>query len=386
MPLFRFVRLGALALMACCGSLVRAQAPETVPAQVPTPDVLLFTNGDQLTGKLLRAVGGSAIFKSDMAGEVTIPFDKVKELRSGSQFAVLRKNGPVRGAAVDVGAVRMAEKNVEVTRISQGVVTIPAAQVQYVIDRATYDRSVARVAGPLEGWSGAATAGLSLVRGTQTSTTFSASSSLARTIPSVPYLPARNRTLFNIAESYGNQRTPVLPLPAVATPDIVIRTHIFHADLERDEYFHPAAFAFVNAGFDHNFAQGLQLQQVYGAGVGWTPIKNSTQQLDLKADAHYERQTYTVPSLNVNLFGSTFSEVYRRNLPRKVLFTESGAYIASWNNLDAYSSNIMGMLTLPVTRRFGASVTATDNYLNIVPAGYQHNSLQLVMGITYTLP
>ena len=39
----------------------------------PAPDVILFTNGDQLTGTVERGVGDNIVFKSDMAGELTIP-------------------------------------------------------------------------------------------------------------------------------------------------------------------------------------------------------------------------------------------------------------------------------------------------------------------------
>src|SRR5271170_4896585 len=60
----------------------------------PAPDVIVFTNGDQLTGTLVRGVGSSVVFRSDMAGEVTVPLDKVRELHSTGSFAVLRKDVP----------------------------------------------------------------------------------------------------------------------------------------------------------------------------------------------------------------------------------------------------------------------------------------------------
>ena len=63
--------LAALLLaVAAASTAARAQAP---PAAPPTPDVLIFTNGDQLTGHLERGSGNSIVFKSDMAGEITIP-------------------------------------------------------------------------------------------------------------------------------------------------------------------------------------------------------------------------------------------------------------------------------------------------------------------------
>ena len=52
-----------------------------LPAK-PAPDVIVFTNGDQLTGTLERATGDSFVFKSDVVGEVTVSADKIKELHA----------------------------------------------------------------------------------------------------------------------------------------------------------------------------------------------------------------------------------------------------------------------------------------------------------------
>src|SRR6201990_409452 len=61
-------------------------------AQKPAPDLIVFTNGDQLTGTLERATGDSFVFKSDIVGEVTVTADKIKELHTGGKFVAL-KNG-----------------------------------------------------------------------------------------------------------------------------------------------------------------------------------------------------------------------------------------------------------------------------------------------------
>ena len=55
------------------------------------PDVIIFTNGDQLTGKLLREVNGSVTFHSDIAGDVTVTWDKIKSIHSSQQFAVIQQ-------------------------------------------------------------------------------------------------------------------------------------------------------------------------------------------------------------------------------------------------------------------------------------------------------
>ena len=60
-------------------------------AAAPAPDVIIFTNGDQLTGKLLREVGGSVTFHSDIAGDVTVTWDKIKSIHTSQQFAVIQQ-------------------------------------------------------------------------------------------------------------------------------------------------------------------------------------------------------------------------------------------------------------------------------------------------------
>src|ERR1700743_737845 len=71
-------------------SAVRAWAQKA--AAKPTPDVIVFTNGDQLTGTLERATGDSFVFKSDVVGEVTISADKIKELHANGKFVAIKKD------------------------------------------------------------------------------------------------------------------------------------------------------------------------------------------------------------------------------------------------------------------------------------------------------
>ena len=76
---------------------------------------------------------------------------------------------------------------------------------------------------------------------------------------------------------------------------------------------------------------------------------------------------------------------YHRNLPRKILFTEAGNFIYSWNNSDAYSANLSAGLAFPIWKRFAANVGGADNFVNNTPAFYKKNSFQFVTGVSYTL-
>ena len=387
MPLpLRWLGLAALAAIAC-GPVptVHAQPPQAPAAAKPAPDVLVFTNGDQLTGKLLRATGGTVTFHSDMAGDLNILVDKIRTLNSSSNFSVLRKDQPVFGALVRSGTVHVENGTLTVNSGAQALETLPVAQLGFLIDEATFRRESNPRPSIWYGWNGTVSAGATLVRATQTGTTFTSAANLVRNFPTVSYLPARNRTTADIVETYGSSRSPVIPQTAPPTVDEVVKTSIFHADAEQDEYLSRRFYYLGEVAFDHNYSLGLDLQQIFGGGVGWSPLVAPKQQLDLKADVHYEKQAFFNGTTNQNLIGSTFAEAYRRSLPHSILFTHNANFIESWNNTNAYSANGFAGLTLPVFKRFAANIAATDNFINNPSPGYRKNSFQFATGISYTL-
>jgi hypothetical protein len=116
-----------------------------------------------------------------------------------------------------------------------------------------------------------------------------------------------------------------------------------------------------------------------------TLIKTPVQEFDVKADVHYERQNFQPPTPSNNLVGSSFTEMYHRNLPAKIIFTESGTFIPAWNKLSAYSAIFQAGLQLPTYKRLSLNVNLLDNYLNNPAVGFKNNSFQFVTGVLYTL-
>lgn len=373
----------ALAIAPAFAPCAAAQTTPAKPTPAPT-DTLTFTNGDTLTGDLEQADADGVTFKSPVAGELTVKWDKIKELKSDKQFAVVARNQKLKrktaASVVPQGTLSVANSNVQVNT-SSGTQTVPVAQTNYVVDKAAFDQQLSGSVGFLHGWTGAAAAGISVVRSNQNQTTFTGSLNLVRAIPTVDWLPARNRTLFDYNQAYGSTSQSASPTQAAST----VKTNIFHADAERDEYITSRVYYFGDVAFDHNFSQGLDLQQLYGGGLGWTVIKDAIQELDVKADLHYQKQHFSDSAVNPdqNLIGSTFGETYDRTLPRKILLAEFAAFTESWNNTNAYSSHVGGTLTFPVYKGLGFNVGIIDDYLNTAPVGFNKNSFQFTTGLSY---
>jgi hypothetical protein len=359
---------------------ITAQTP-----QKPTPDVIIFKNGDQLSGTLERGVGNSIIFKSDVAGEITVSLDKVKELRSSGSFAVLRKDVPPTRGSVATGTLLYEDQALSVLVPVGAPETVPAPQVAYIIDQPTYDLELEKKPGARYGWHGAVNGGATIVRSTSDGSTYTVGVNLIRAIPAVPYLPARNRTAFNLQETYGRLTSPVIPQTSPPTPPSVVLTSIFHTDFERDEYLSPRFYGLLQTSFDHNYSQGLNLQQVYGGGFGWTAIKQPRQELDFKATAQYEKEEFETPASNLNLIGSTLSQTFHRNLPRGLVFTQSLNLLPAWNEPHAYSANGSAALVLPVFKRLSLTISTTDHFLNNPALGFRKNSFQFETGVAYAL-
>jgi hypothetical protein len=356
----------------------------------PAPDVIVFSNGDQLTGTLERATGDSFVFKSDIVGEITVSADKIKELRSSGKFVALKKGEKITRTSKQPGTVSYADNAISVADISSSAPeVIPVKDLADLIDDTTFTAEVTNNPGLSYGWHGAVSGGITLIESTQKGQSYNAAINLVRLIPSVDFLPPRTRSTINVLETYGKITQPVIPQPpppATPIPDTVAKTNIFHADAEHDKYFDATKlYGLVGASFDHNFAQGLNLQQIYGVGLGLTLVKTPVQEFDVKADVHYERQNFQPPTPSTDLIGSSFTELYQRNLPAKIIFTENGTFIPAWNDFNAYSAIVSAGLQLPTYKRLSLNINVLDNYLNNPAVGFKKNSLQFVTGVLYTL-
>jgi hypothetical protein len=227
------------------------------------------------------------------------------------------------------------------------------------------------------------------VAATQNQYTVSGAIGLVRTVPTVTWLNSRNRTSADFSGSFGKITQPGYYSEGVYVPEVSTKSSISHFDAERDQYFSPRVFALAQTAFDHNYGQDLNLQQIYGTGIGWTAIKNPKQEVDLKGSVQYEKQRFITGAAgtNQNLIGSTFSANYLLRLKR-VTYTQGVAYIPAYNQSQAYSTNETNTFAFPAYKNLSFSVGTIDSYLNDPPLSVpptKRNSFQFTMGLTYAI-
>lgn len=384
-------------LLLSCILLGAALASAAQTKSASAPDVLVLSDGDTLHGKFVSSIQGKVTFHTDSLGDVSLDWSKVKELHTTDKYAVLDKTVKFRGRK-NTGTVPEGTLDVENEALTlkpdqgEAHAPVPLKKATYIMDAATINKQLTQEPGILQGWNGAATAGATLITATQNQYTVSGAIGLVRAVPTAPWLNPRNRTSLDFIGSYGkitqpgytDPGPPPAPVAAVTT-----KSAIYHADAERDEYFSPRLFALAQTAFDHNFSQDLDLQQIYGAGIGWTVLKTPRQEADLKATVQYEKQSFIsgAGSSNQNLIGSTFAANYLLKT-KLVDYTQGVSFIPAYNNSRAYSASETNTLAFPAYKSFSFSVGTIDSYLNDPPLSLpptKRNSFQFTMGLTYAI-
>ncbi|MFT4111910.1 DUF481 domain-containing protein [Silvibacterium sp.] len=356
----------------------------------------MLSNGDTITGIITRVSGGTLTFHSDVLGDLSIDMKKVTAMHSAREFAVGEKGEHLTratvAAKVPVGKIELANSTVTVTLPEAKTESFPTDQLRFLIDAPTFEKDRKDQYDMLYGWTGSATAGVSIVTATNSAQTYNGAIALVRAIPTLTGLPPLSRISLNLSGTYGLAKDPTIVSGGyVYQTASITKTDILHGDTEYDHYLNRAIFVLGNASADHNFGNGLELQQAYGGGVGWSLLRSPANQLDLKFGLQYEQQQFynnVVSGLGTpdeNLIGATVSENWSRTLPHKIKFTESLALMPTFNFVQGGSAAATAGFTVPVWKQINFTVNSTDNYLGDPPQGFQRNTFQFTTGVTYTL-
>jgi hypothetical protein len=330
-----------------------------------------------------------------MSGTVSIPWNKIKSLHTGGKYAVITSNDKLKvgkpAPQVPVGTVTVADDQISVSGVGGEVKNVPTKDAAYLVNGDDFQKAIAREPGFLHGWVGGVTLGATLVESTQTSETFTGGIALVRTQPTVDWLLPRNKTIFDAIGTYGLVKQPFIPGVQAASG---AKTNILHGDIERDQYLTPRFYYLFDGSADHNIGSGLQVQQIYGGGAGYSVIKQTARTLDVKGDVHYQRQEFypsaDFPAGNeLNLIGATIGELYMQKLPKGLILNEAGTILPAFNTPagqpSALSAQILAGLIFPVYKNLGFTVGSQDNFVNNPPFGFKKNTFQFTAGLSYTL-
>src|SRR5207244_2786747 len=149
-------------------------------------DVIVFVDGEKLSGQLESATGASVIFKSDILGEVTVPWSKIQEIHSSQKFAAIpngvRLHKREDASQVPQGTLSATGQQFQLDTGGPSPKALAIGDVSNVVNEVAFQRAFER-SSFTQGWKGGATAGLSLTEATQKSQVYTAALSMVRVVP-----------------------------------------------------------------------------------------------------------------------------------------------------------------------------------------------------------
>ena len=330
---------------------------------MPIPAVLfadqaVLTNGDTITGAIVKKDGDKLTIKSEFLGDVTMPWSAVRSVRSDEDLTVVLPGGDtVRGRLSTTGTtLQVATPSGTRTAPLAGVSAMRNPAEQQTFERLEHPRF-------LELWTGYFDLGLALARGnarTETLTTAFNASRVTRT--------SKLTTYFN--QIYGTARLNGI---IDSTASAIRGGWSFNHNIA------PRIFLSVLNDYEHDRFQNLDLRFVLGGGVGFNAIKNERTRLDLMAGADYERENF-INNLTRNSTEINFGDEFLYKLSGVTSLTQSFRIFPNLTNSGQYRINFdLGAVTT-LKKWLGWQVSASDRFLSNPVFGRQRNDMLLSTG------
>lgn len=320
-----------------------------------------LTNGDRLTGSIVKSDETTLTLKTDLAGTVEIKWSGIKELKSQEKLAVTTSfaPGPYSGT---VGA-----ENGSVT-IHAGpgeTQTVPLSEIKALrtpAEQLAYEKSLNP---PLyRGWNAGLNLGYALTGGNSQTRTLSAAFTALRPT-------STDKWNLYLNSVYAKNNDPAAN-PKVTANNIT-------AGIRYDRNATSRLFGFVNADFQTNALQELDLRSLLGGGLGIHAIKGERTTFDLLGGANYTREDYTTFSRNLSAL--TFGDEFLRKFGSSTTLVQKMFIFPDMNKVGDYHATFdLGVVT-KLNKWLGWQNSFSDIYVTNPPDGNKKNDIIFTTGL-----
>ncbi len=230
-------------------------------ATMSMADEIRLKNGDRLTGTVVKMEGEELTFKTSYAGEITVKWGEIAEVRTeASIYVLLNDDTSVSGIAT---ATEEGKLKIDTEKVARPA-TMDLTQVKYI----------GRKPKPPIKISGNINAGLDVQRGnTDTDTFYSDATVVART--------AKDRATF-----YGRYDKE--------KADGINTVNKWLTYLDYNRFLNDRLFAFGNATFESDEFKDLNLRSTLSSGLGYQVFDTPKRNLDVKGGLAYVDEDFDI--------------------------------------------------------------------------------------------
>ncbi len=333
-------------------------------------DQVTLKNGDRLTGTVVKSDGKTLVLKTDAAGDVTLKFDAIQEIKSDEELHVIAKGGKTA-----VGVVSTTDGKLVVASKTAATVEVAKEDVTLLAEEQAYEKSLHP--GLTHGWNGGINVGFSVARGN------SQTENLALAFNAVHPTEHDKLTLYASSINTTND---------LASPSTV--ANLEQGGLRYDHDVSSKLFVFGAADFMANALQFLDLRQVYSGGFGFHAIKSETTVLDFLGGLNYTHETYSngapvvgFPGVfesygHTNRFAAiTLGEELNKKVGKSTVVTQSIGFFPDLQQTGQYRFTFnLGTVT-KLNKWLGWQNQFGDIYISNPPSGSKSNDMIFTTGL-----
>jgi len=336
-------------------------------------DQVTLKNGDRLTGTVVKSDGKTLVLHTDAAGDVTLKYDSIQEIKTDEELHVSLKGGKSA-----VGPVTTTDGKLQIATKTSGTVEARTEDVTLIrndAEQQAYDKSLHP--GLMHGWDGGINVGFSVARGN------SQTENLALAFNAVHPTLHDKITLFASSINTTND---------LATPSTV--ASLSQGGLRYDRDLRPRVFVFGAADFMANALQFLDLRQVYSGGFGYHAIKSDRTILDFLGGLNYTHETYSngTPVLGfpgvfesygkTNKFAAlTLGEELSTKLGKSTVIAESLGFFPNLQQTGEYRFTFNFGTVTKLNKWLGWQNQFGDIYISNPPTASKNNDIIFTTGL-----
>jgi putative salt-induced outer membrane protein YdiY len=304
--------------------------------------------------------------KTEFFGEVTIPWDAIREIISDQELFVTAANGQVL-----VGTVSTTGSRLQV-RISQAeTVPVEKAVVETLRSRAeqdAYEAEIERLRNPalLDFWSGYIDGGFSISGGNADTTAISTSMMTQRSTPR-DKISIYARSLFAQNSNSGVSETTANAIRGGTRYEVNVSDRLF-------------TFGFLDLEFDE--FQELDLRSVLGGGLGWHVQDTDRTIFDVFAGGSFNQEFFTTETRRSGEI--VLGQDLTHQLGLSTTLSERFSIYPNMSNIGEYRFQFDSTLTTDIANWLAWHFTISDRFLSDPLPGVKRNDVLIATGVRFT--
>lgn len=263
-------------------------------------DQVVMTNGDRLTGKIIKKDGDSVVIETEAAGTVKIIWSSVERIISDEPLSLTLEDGKVIKGKIQTEEDKLKVETSNENLVAVDLETVKAVRTPEEQEKFEFEQKRLRESKITDFWKGTVDAGFSFTSGNSKTQTFTGA------------LNAVRETRGNKLTVYAN----ALRVENATSGKSSVTAEAVWGGARFDKNFDGKWFGYGAGDFEYNLPQKLNVRAVLGTGLGYHAVNKEKTDLNLTFGVTNNYENFTEGVERNSAEGSFGQEVKHEINPR----------------------------------------------------------------------